>query len=220
MCFCISCVFLILVVLLSAATNANKRPRREPSYVRTAEINRILAYKGEPGSSTAGRGRDTDVLLRYNPTYRGVIDRRLSNPSTSAASTSSAPQSRNLRFSARVTIAEQPGGVPISEGIPLPRLIVRLATQRQAEQPTPERDTSQSSSSRYSPSSPNSGTMSRQPMNLSSLLIVSARRHGTSGQVASTGHAPPPPRRSRGGSTRSSSSPRGFDIVYEAGDAH
>lgn len=40
--------------------------------------------------------------------------------------------------------------------------------------------------------------MSRQPMNLSSLLTVSARGRGTTGRVASTRNAPPPPRCNRG----------------------
>ncbi|KAI8571863.1 hypothetical protein RHMOL_Rhmol01G0152600 [Rhododendron molle] len=62
--------------------------------------------------------------------------------------------------------------------------------------------------------------MTHQPLNLSSLLIVSSQGHGTSGRAPSTGHAPPPPRRTRGVSTRSSSSPLGSDTVLEAEDAH
>ncbi|XP_058202830.1 uncharacterized protein LOC131317288 [Rhododendron vialii] len=94
------------------AENANRRPRREPSYVRTAEINRVLKYLGESGTSTAGRGRNADVLLGYDPSYR----------------------------------------VPISEGVPLPRVRVRrpllsqAASQSRSEQPSPSRVTSQSSS--------------------------------------------------------------------------
>lgn len=193
--------FLTPVVLLYAATNANKRPRRELSYVRTTDINRVLRYTGESGTPIAGQGRNADVLLGYNPAYKGFIDRRLSDPSTNAASTSSAPQSRNQRSSARVTIAGQPGEVPISESVPLPRVILKRPSQRRAKQAVPDRATSQSSSSGYSPSPPTSGTMSRQPMNLSSLLTVSARGRGTSGRVPSTGHSPPPSRRNRGGST-------------------
>lgn len=125
-----------------------------------------------------------------------------------------------MRSGAGVTIAGQPGEIPISEGVPLPRVIVRRVPQRQAEQPVPDRDTSQSSSSGYSPSPPNLGTMSRQPLNLSSLLTVSAWGHGASGPVASTGRTPPPPRHNRWGSTRSTSSPQGSDSIHEAGDAH
>lgn len=40
--------------------------------------------------------------------------------------------------------------------------------------------------------------MSRHPMNLSSLLTVTARGRGATGRAASTAHAPPPPRRNRG----------------------
>ncbi|KAI8542915.1 hypothetical protein RHMOL_Rhmol08G0176900 [Rhododendron molle] len=112
------------------ADNTNKRPRREPSYVRTAEINRILKYTGEPGTLRAGRGHDASVLLGYNPSYKGFIDRRLANPSTSATSTSTAPQPRNSRSNAGATIARQPGEIPISEGIPLSRVVVRRSSQR------------------------------------------------------------------------------------------
>lgn len=62
--------------------------------------------------------------------------------------------------------------------------------------------------------------MSRQPLNLSSLLTFSARGRGTIGQVTSTGHPPPPSRRNRGGSARATLSPPGFDSTQEAGDAH
>lgn len=182
-------------MLLSAATNANKRPRREPSYVRTTNINRVLSYIGEPGT-TVGRNHNAYVLLRYNPAYGGFIDRRLSNPSTSATSTSFVPQ-RSLRSRARVTVARQLGEIPVSKGVPLPRVIVKRALQCQAEQPVFECDTSQSSSFGYSPSQPNSGTMSRQPLNLRSLLTVFVRGHGTTGRVASTEHAPPPSRCNR-----------------------
>lgn len=187
-----------------SATNANKRPIREPNYVRTADINKVLRYTRELGTRTAGRGRNADILLGYDPAYKGFIDRRLANPSTSGASTSSAPQPRNSRSGAGVTIAGQPDEVPISEGIPLPRVVLRRSSQRQVvsrqqpEQLVPDHDTSPSSSFGYSPSPPNSGTMSRQPMNLSSLLTVSARGRGTSGRIRSTGHAPLPSRRSRG----------------------
>ncbi|KAI8542914.1 hypothetical protein RHMOL_Rhmol08G0176900 [Rhododendron molle] len=109
------------------ADNTNKRPRREPSYVRTAEINRILKYTGEPGTLRAGRGHDASVLLGYNPSYKGFIDRRLANPSTSATSTSTAPQPRNSRSNAGATIARQPGEIPISEGIPLSRVPLNLS---------------------------------------------------------------------------------------------
>ncbi|XP_058189211.1 uncharacterized protein LOC131306801 [Rhododendron vialii] len=161
--------------------NANRRPRREPSSVRTEDINKVLKYSGEPGTSTAGRGRNADVLLGYDPSYR--------------------------------------------EGVPLPRVRVRrpllrqAASQLQSEQPAPSRVTSQSSSSGYSPSPPHSSTMTRQPLNLSSLLTVSSRGRG-SGRVASTGNEPSVPRRNRGGSTHSTSSTRGTDSALDASDVH
>lgn len=62
--------------------------------------------------------------------------------------------------------------------------------------------------------------MTQQPLNLGSLLTVSARGCGSSGRVPSTGHVPPPARRTRGVSTWSSSSPRGSDTILEAEDAH
>ncbi|KAI8524793.1 hypothetical protein RHMOL_Rhmol13G0177100 [Rhododendron molle] len=108
--------------------NANKRPRLEPSYVRTAEINRILRYTGEPGTPSASRGRDASVLLGYDPSYKGFIDRWLANPSSSAASASTAPQPRNTRSRAMVTIAGQPGEISLPEGVPLTRVVNRRSS--------------------------------------------------------------------------------------------
>lgn len=115
---------------------------------------------------------------------------------------------------------------PISEGIPLPRVVLKRSTQphassqRQPEQPALDQDTNQSSSSGYSLSPPNLGTMTRQPLNLSSLLTVSSQGRGSTARASSTGHVPLPPRRTRGVSTRSSSSPLGSDTGVEAEDAH
>lgn len=165
------------------------------------------------------------MLLGYDPSYRGFIDRRLAHPSTSAASTSTAPQPRSSRSNAGVTIAGQPGEVPIAEGVPLPRLVLRRSSRRRAaspqqpEQPVYSQNTSRSPSPGYSRSPRDSGTMSLQPLNLSTLLTLPSRGRGTSGRVSSTGQAPPPPRRSRGGSTLSSS-PREQDGSLGASDAH